>query len=82
MQVGILGRADAPRDGTTPTLLYGYGGFQISQLPSYSAIRGKLWLERGGAFAVTNRRGVEPMWWPIRAAAASSGRPGTRPRSA
>jgi prolyl oligopeptidase len=58
-------RADAPRDGTTPTLLYGYGGFQISQLPSYSAIRGKLWLERGGAFAVANTRGggeFGPAW--------------------
>lgn len=53
----IVRRADAPRDGHTPTLLYGYGGFQVSQLPSYSAIRGKLWLERGGAFAVANTRG-------------------------
>jgi prolyl oligopeptidase len=61
----IVRRADAPRDGTTPTLLYGYGGFQISQLPSYSAIRGKLWLERGGAFAVANTRGggeFGPAW--------------------
>lgn len=61
----LVRRADAPRDGTTPTLLYGYGGFQISQLPSYSAIRGKLWLERGGAFAVANTRGggeFGPAW--------------------
>ena len=61
----LVRRGDAPRDGTTPTLLYGYGGFQISQLPSYSAIRGKLWLERGGAFAVANTRGggeFGPAW--------------------
>lgn len=61
----LVRRADAPRDGTMPTLLYGYGGFQVSQLPSYSAIRGKLWLERGGAFAVANTRGggeFGPAW--------------------
>ena len=61
----LVRRADAPRDGSVPTLLYGYGGFQISQLPSYSAIRGKLWLERGGAFAVANTRGggeFGPSW--------------------
>ncbi|WP_345719504.1 prolyl oligopeptidase family serine peptidase [Qipengyuania xiapuensis] len=44
-------------DGTTPTLLYGYGGFQISQLPSYRSLTGKLWLENGGAFILANLRG-------------------------
>ena len=44
-------------DGTTPTLLYGYGGFQISQLPSYRALTGKMWLEKGGAFLLANLRG-------------------------
>ncbi|NNC54010.1 MAG: S9 family peptidase, partial [Erythrobacter sp.] len=44
-------------DGTTPTLLYGYGGFQISQLPSYRSLTGKLWLEKGGAFILANLRG-------------------------
>jgi prolyl oligopeptidase len=61
----LVRRADAPRDGTMPTLLYGYGGFQISQLPGYSAVRGKLWLERGGAYAVANTRGggeFGPSW--------------------
>ncbi len=61
----LVRRADAPRDGTTPTLLYGYGGFQLSQLPGYSAIRGKLWLERGGVYAVANTRGggeFGPAW--------------------
>jgi prolyl oligopeptidase len=61
----LVRRADAPRDGNLPTLLYGYGGFQISQLPGYSAVRGKLWLERGGAYAVANTRGggeFGPAW--------------------
>ncbi|MEX2180523.1 MAG: prolyl oligopeptidase family serine peptidase [Gemmatimonadaceae bacterium] len=61
----IVRKEGAPRDGTTPTLLYGYGGFQSSQLPSYSALRGKLWLERGGAYAVANTRGggeFGPSW--------------------
>lgn len=55
----------AAADGATPTLLYGYGGFQISQTPSYSAIFGKLWLERGGAYVIANIRGggeFGPAW--------------------
>ncbi|HWA60270.1 MAG TPA: S9 family peptidase, partial [Caulobacteraceae bacterium] len=35
-------------DGSNPTLLYAYGGFQVSELPSYSPMVGKLWLEQGG----------------------------------
>jgi prolyl oligopeptidase len=46
-----------PLDGTAPTLLYGYGGFQVSLTPSYSGALGKLWLERGGIYAVANIRG-------------------------
>ena len=52
-------------DGTTPALLYGYGGFQSSQLPGYRAITGKLWLEKGGAFILANLRGggeFGPAW--------------------
>lgn len=55
----------APRDGSLPTLLYGYGGFQISQTPSYSTYFGKLWLERGGAYVIANIRGggeFGPAW--------------------
>lgn len=55
----------AALDGSTPTLLYGYGGFQISQTPSYSSIFGKLWLERGGAYVIANIRGggeFGPAW--------------------
>ncbi|GAB5349924.1 prolyl oligopeptidase family serine peptidase [Alteriqipengyuania sp. 357] len=44
-------------DGTTPTLLYGYGGFQVPQLPSYLGSTGKMWLERGGAYVLANMRG-------------------------
>jgi len=43
--------------GPAPTVLYGYGGFEISETPSYSANFGMLWLTRGGVFAVANIRG-------------------------
>jgi prolyl oligopeptidase len=52
-------------DGTTPTLIYGYGGFEISLSPSYSATVGHAWLRRGGAYVVTNIRGggeYGPAW--------------------
>jgi prolyl oligopeptidase len=44
-------------DGNNPTLLYGYGGYQISLLPGYSPTLGKLWLEDGGVYVVANTRG-------------------------
>ena len=53
------------KNGKTPTILYGYGGFEITIPPSYSAIRGKLWLEQGGAYAIANIRGggeFGPRW--------------------
>lgn len=53
----VVHREDIKLDGTTPTLLYGYGGFQISMNPSYSPITGKLWLEAGGAYVLANIRG-------------------------
>ena len=52
-------------DGSTPTLLYGYGGFEVSRTPGYSATVGHSWLERGGAYVVANIRGggeYGPAW--------------------
>jgi prolyl oligopeptidase len=43
-------------DGTNPTILYGYGGFNISLLPAFSIVNAT-WLEMGGIYAVANLRG-------------------------
>jgi prolyl oligopeptidase len=43
--------------GPAPTLLYGYGGFEVSLTPSYSANFGRLWLSHGGIYVVANIRG-------------------------
>ncbi|MBJ7266222.1 S9 family peptidase [Idiomarina abyssalis] len=43
-------------DGSNPTILYGYGGFNISLTPSFS-IANAAWLEMGGVYAVANLRG-------------------------
>ncbi len=52
----IVQRADAPKDGSTPFLLYGYGGFQVNMKPFFSS--GLFpWLEAGGGYAVPNLRG-------------------------
>lgn len=56
---------DAEPDGSTPTLLYGYGGFEIPMTPGYSGGMGRSWLQRGGAYAVANLRGggeYGPRW--------------------
>ena len=58
-------RESAGRDGKNPTLLYGYGGFEISLTPGYSATVGASWLEQGGVYAVANIRGggeFGPRW--------------------
>ncbi len=52
-------------DGFNPTLLYGYGGFNISMLPGYSPSIGAGWLERGGVYVLANIRGggeFGPKW--------------------
>ncbi|MCM6775084.1 prolyl oligopeptidase family serine peptidase [Nocardia sp. CDC159] len=61
----VVHRADMPFDGTAPTILHAYGGFGASMTPSYSADLGRLWLARGGAFALANIRGggeFGPSW--------------------
>jgi prolyl oligopeptidase len=53
------------RDSKNPTLLYGYGGFEVSLTPAYSATAGSCWLEQGGVYAVANIRGggeFGPRW--------------------
>jgi prolyl oligopeptidase len=52
-------------DGTAPTLLTAYGGFQVSQTPTYASMAGKLWLEKGGVYVLANIRGggeFGPRW--------------------
>ncbi|MCU1250232.1 MAG: Prolyl oligopeptidase [Edaphobacter sp.] len=61
----IVHRRDIKYDGSNPTLMTAYGGFQVSETPRYSGIIGKLWLERGGIFVLANIRGggeFGPAW--------------------
>jgi prolyl oligopeptidase len=54
-----------PADGSTPTLLYGYGGFEVSLQPWYAAGYGTGWLGHGGALVIANIRGggeFGPAW--------------------
>jgi prolyl oligopeptidase len=58
-------RSDTKLDGRNPTLLYGYGGFEITMLPRYSGAFGKGWLEPGGVLVMANLRGggeFGPQW--------------------
>jgi len=48
---------DMKLDGSNPTVMLGYGGFQVSLNPAYKPEMGKLWLERGGVFVQANIRG-------------------------
>jgi prolyl oligopeptidase len=51
--------------GPGPTLLDGYGAFRAAQLPSYLGVLGRLWLTRGGSYALANIRGggeYGPVW--------------------
>jgi prolyl oligopeptidase len=55
----------ARADGSNPTLLYGYGGFEVSQGPWYSGTIGRTWTGQGGVFVVANIRGggeFGPAW--------------------
>jgi prolyl oligopeptidase len=60
----VMGK-DSKLDGRNPTYLYGYGGFEVSQLPGYSGAVGTSWLARGGVYVVANIRGggeFGPRW--------------------
>ena len=60
-----VARKDLALDGRNPTLLYGYGGFEIPMLPGYSGGVGAAWLEKGGVYVVANIRGggeFGPRW--------------------
>lgn len=52
----VVGKKDLVLDGNNPTILYGYGGFRIPQVPTFSASIAT-WLDQGGVFAVANLRG-------------------------
>ena len=57
--------ADLVTDGSNPTLLYGYGGFEISLTPGYNGVIGRTWLESGGVYVLANIRGggeYGPTW--------------------
>jgi prolyl oligopeptidase len=61
----IVHEQGVPHDGKQPTLLYGYGGFEVSLTPAYSGVVGKGWLEKGGVYVVANIRGggeYGPRW--------------------
>ncbi len=61
----MVSRKGMVRNGDNPTLLYGYGGFEISLTPSYSASVGRAWLSQGGVYVVANIRGggeYGPRW--------------------
>jgi prolyl oligopeptidase len=60
-----VSRESLKLDGDNPTLLYGYGGFEVSLTPSYRAGVGAAWLEQGGVYVVANIRGggeFGPKW--------------------
>ena len=61
----VVHRKDTKLDGSTPTLMTAYGGFQIAMTPHYLGTIGKLWLEQGGAYVLANIRGggeFGPTW--------------------
>jgi prolyl oligopeptidase len=60
-----VARAGLVLDHSHPTLLTGYGGFEVSELPRYDPVAGRAWLARGGVLAVANIRGggeYGPRW--------------------
>jgi prolyl oligopeptidase len=53
----VIWPKDAQADGKNPTLLYGYGGFEISLTPFYSGEVGRAWTGKGGVYVIANIRG-------------------------
>ncbi|QGZ38476.1 prolyl oligopeptidase [Pseudoduganella flava] len=61
----VVAPTHAKLDGSNPTVLYGYGGFEVSLKPYYSAVTGAAWLEQGGIHVLANIRGggeFGPRW--------------------
>src|SRR5271170_3640534 len=61
----VVHRKDMLLDGSNPTLLTAYGGFEVANTPSYSPVVGKLWLDHGGVYVLANIRGggeFGPAW--------------------
>ena len=61
----MVARRNLVANGRNPTLLYGYGGFEVSELPNYSGLIGRAWLDAGGVYVVANIRGggeYGPRW--------------------
>ena len=70
----VIARKDILEKGDAPTILYGYGGFQVTILPVYyenpsrpqhGALAGRMWISRGGVLAISNIRGggeFGPRW--------------------
>lgn len=61
----IIHRQDLAYHSRNPTLMFGYGGFEIPLLPRYNALTGKLWIEKGGVYVIANIRGggeYGPRW--------------------
>lgn len=61
----MVAPSDLKLDGSTPTLLYGYGGFEISLTPGYNPSVGRAWLSQGRVYVVANIRGggeYGPRW--------------------
>lgn len=61
----VVNNKNIKYDGNNPTLLYAYGGFEVPQLPRYSALTGTSWLEKGGVYVLANIRGggeFGPKW--------------------
>jgi prolyl oligopeptidase len=53
----MVARKDLKLDGDNPTLLYGYGGFEVSLTPQYNAMCGRAWASQGGVYVEANLRG-------------------------